>query len=99
MFKGNLCLHVLYRNAEGGLGVWERQLPFSQFCDLTGDYEQAQMDAQVVVTSSEPSGSRVSAPPVVTCSYSVLTTVLPSFSVVVTVLSTRLPFVSIVVVT
>ena len=53
VFKGNLCLHVLYRNAEGGLGVWERQLPFSQFCDLTGDYEQAQMDAQVVVTSAE----------------------------------------------
>lgn len=53
VFKGSLCLHVLYRNTEGALAVWDRQLPFSQFCDLTGDYEQAQMDAQVVVNSAE----------------------------------------------
>ena len=54
----------------------------------------------VIVTSSVPSGSRATElPSIVTCSYSVLVTVLPSSSVVVVVLSTRLPFVSTVVVT
>ena len=39
VFRGNAKVHMLYQT-ESGLDTWEGELPFSQFCDLEGSFEQ-----------------------------------------------------------
>ena len=46
VFRGNSALHLLYRGEDGSLHSWDYDLPFSQYVDLDGEYEQ---DAQVAV--------------------------------------------------
>lgn len=40
VFRGSGLLHVLYRGQDGQLYSWDFELPFSQFQQLTGQYEQ-----------------------------------------------------------
>jgi len=39
VFRGNAKVHMLCQTAQG-LDVWDGEVPFSQFCDLEGSYEQ-----------------------------------------------------------
>ena len=39
VFRGNAKVHILCRKA-GDLESWDGELPFSQFCDLEGDFTQ-----------------------------------------------------------
>ena len=62
VFKGRLCIKALYLGTDDQMHVFEQQLPFSQYCDLTGDYEEAPLAVQMLVTGAElepeSSGSR-----------------------------------------
>ena len=40
VFRGNGTLHVLYRGEDGRLYSWDYDLPFSQYGDLDGEYDQ-----------------------------------------------------------
>lgn len=53
VFKGHVCLHVMYLSGDGGVNVWEEQLPFSQYCELSGDYSDAPISVTMLVTSAE----------------------------------------------
>lgn len=53
VFRGNARVHMLCMK-EGSFDSWDGELPFSQFCDLEGDYEQdAQSYLIPAVTSME----------------------------------------------
>jgi len=55
LFRGNGCLHLLYRGEDGKLHGWDTEIPFSQYADLEGEYSaDAQGDIQSMVTSLEP---------------------------------------------
>lgn len=41
VFRGAAALRVLYRDESGALKCWEGELPFSQFTDLEGEYDDA----------------------------------------------------------
>ena len=52
VFRGNSALHLLYRGEDGSLHNWDYDLPFSQYVDLDGEYEQdADVAVQPCVTS------------------------------------------------
>ena len=40
VFRGSALLHVLYRGEDGSLYTWDYDLPFSQYGDLEGEYDQ-----------------------------------------------------------
>ncbi len=40
VFRGNGILHMLYRGEDGKLYSWDYDLPFSQYADLDGSYDQ-----------------------------------------------------------
>lgn len=54
VFRGAAILHLLYRGEEGQLKAWDFEIPFSQFADLEGNYQQ-DPEARVIpaVTSLE----------------------------------------------
>ncbi len=39
VFRGAAALRVLYRDEDGGMKSWEGEIPFSQFADLEGEYD------------------------------------------------------------
>jgi hypothetical protein len=47
VFRGAAALRVLYRDADGALKSWEGEIPFSQFTDLEGQYDDT---ASAVIT-------------------------------------------------
>ncbi len=52
VFRGNTCLHVLYRSEEGQLHSWDFEVPFSQYAELGGEYgSDAQADFWLSPTS------------------------------------------------
>ncbi len=52
VFRGNTCLHLLYRSEEGQLQSWDLEVPFSQYADLEGSYgPDAQAEIWVCPTS------------------------------------------------
>lgn len=54
VFRGNANIHMLYRGEDGGLYFWDQELPFSQYSELEGDYEQdAAANVMPAVTSLE----------------------------------------------
>lgn len=53
VFKGNLCFRLLYLSGDGSVNTWEQRLPFSQYCDLIEDYEQAPLSVSTIVTAAE----------------------------------------------
>ena len=54
VFRGTGNLHLLYRSQEGELAVWEEELPFSQFAQLSGEYgTEAQAELVLALTSAE----------------------------------------------
>lgn len=50
VFKGMLNCKLLYRSDEERLQVWQQQLPFSQYCELQGDYEEEELMILPVLT-------------------------------------------------
>ena len=40
VFRGSAQLHVLYRGEDGNLYTWDYDLPFSQYGDMEGEYDQ-----------------------------------------------------------
>lgn len=54
VFRGTGNLHLVYQDREGELVIWEEELPFSQFAELTGEYTpDAQADLVTALTSAE----------------------------------------------
>lgn len=53
VFQGELRLHALYQDGEEKPAVYERKIPFSQFCVLSEVYENAQADFCIVLTGCE----------------------------------------------
>ena len=53
--KGSLQLSVLYETPEGSLAATQLSLPFSQFMDLRGSYEEQGLHLMPVLTSLEAS--------------------------------------------
>lgn len=52
VFRGNGNLHVLYRGEDGKLYTWDCDLPFSQYADLEGEYDQdPSLTLQLCVTN------------------------------------------------
>lgn len=52
VFRGNGNLRVLYQGDDGQLHTWDCDLPFSQYADLEGQYDQdPTVSVQVCVTS------------------------------------------------
>jgi hypothetical protein len=47
VFRGTAALYVLYQDESGRLQSWDGEVPFSQFADLEGDYED-DVDAQIL---------------------------------------------------
>ncbi len=41
VFRGNAFLHILCRRADGKLFTADYELPFSQYCELDGEYDQS----------------------------------------------------------
>ncbi len=40
VFRGEACVHILYRGADGGLYTWDCSIPFSQYGELEKEYSQ-----------------------------------------------------------
>lgn len=56
VFRGVGCLHLVYRGENGTLCTWDYDLPFSQYADLQGSYDQdAMLVVQPCVTSLDVS--------------------------------------------
>lgn len=54
VFRGNTCLHLLYRTQEGALASYDAQLPFSQYTQLQQEYAgEPQLQMLPIVTSAE----------------------------------------------
>lgn len=54
VFKGNGNLHIVFRDAEGKLGSYDFELPFSQFAELESEFSpDALGDVQMAVTNLE----------------------------------------------
>lgn len=53
VFKGNLCFRLLYLSGDGSVNTWEQQIPFSQYSELTRDYEEAPLCVSILVTAAE----------------------------------------------
>lgn len=63
VFKGNLNLKVLYLAQDGTPEVLLRQIPFSQYCELTQAYEDDALRLCVCLTGSELELSRAEGAP------------------------------------
>ena len=56
VFRGAGMLHILYRGEDGRLYAWDYELPFSQYGDLEGEYDQdASVSVRPCVTSLDVS--------------------------------------------
>ena len=54
VFKGNLNLHIVYRDQEGNVKSWDQAVPFSQLSELDQAYgTEAQADILMALTSLE----------------------------------------------
>lgn len=53
VFKGDLCVHALYEDAEGTLQSFEGRLPFSQYAELDDDREDGEVRTALSLTSVE----------------------------------------------
>ena len=54
VFRGSLSLHLLYRNAEGKIVSWDKDIPFSQYTELDGNYsDSATASILPIVTAME----------------------------------------------
>jgi len=52
VFRGSGILHVLYRGEDGRVYSWDYDLPFSQYVDLEGEYDQdPSVSVRLCVTS------------------------------------------------
>ena len=59
VFKGVLTFKALYLTADGAPETYMRQLPFSQYCELRGTYEDDELALCLCVTGSEAELSRM----------------------------------------
>ncbi len=50
VFKGLLYCDFLYRAENQSLYLWQQQLPFSQYCELEGDYDEETVEVTLVPT-------------------------------------------------
>ena len=53
VFKGTAGLKILFLTPDGSPAVYERQLPFSQYCELQSDEDDREAQLQLCVTGSE----------------------------------------------
>ena len=54
IFRGTNHLHLLYRSDEGQLHTWDFEIPFAQYGELTGTYDdQTELDVRMGVTNLE----------------------------------------------
>lgn len=54
VFRGNLCLHLVYREPEGRIVPWDTEIPFSQYTELDGNYsDSASASILPIVTAME----------------------------------------------
>lgn len=53
VFKGELCVHVLYADRDEALHTHDWQLPFSQYAELERDMDDAELQTALSLTSFE----------------------------------------------
>lgn len=54
VFRGNLSLHLVYRDPEGRIVPWDTEIPFSQYTELDGNYsDSASASILPIVTAME----------------------------------------------
>lgn len=53
VFKGTLCVHALYKTPEGRMQTVSQTVPFSQYCELTDDYESGEAQITMAVTGAQ----------------------------------------------
>ena len=53
VFKGKLCIHSLYESEDGRLQRFDGELPFSQYVDMSGEFEEKQLETILTLTSAE----------------------------------------------
>ena len=53
VFKGNLAVHMLYENPEGGLETWNSGIPFSQYVDMESAQEDSDLQTILTLTAAE----------------------------------------------
>lgn len=54
VFRGAAALRVLYRDEEENIKGWDAEIPFSQFTDLEGEYDESgETDVNAAVTNLE----------------------------------------------
>ncbi|MBR2366281.1 MAG: DUF3794 domain-containing protein [Oscillospiraceae bacterium] len=53
VFQGELRLHLLYGTEKGKLAVYDKTIPFSQYCELGDVYENAKADFCAVLTGCD----------------------------------------------
>lgn len=52
VFRGVGLLHILYRGDDGQLHTWDFELPFSQYGELSGEYEQGALAKMIMAVTS-----------------------------------------------
>lgn len=53
LFKGTVHLHTLYRGADGSLYPFDGELPFSQYIELSQDWDEQEMQVQLALANAE----------------------------------------------
>ena len=53
VFKGELTLELVYLTQDGGVERWQTQLPFSQFVDLAGTYDDEPLRLELQCAGSD----------------------------------------------
>lgn len=83
-FKGELKVRLLYRDENGGLQTWEGSLPFSQYLEMEGEWDDGELLLTPMLTGLEmdTDGHRTL---LINCSLLVQATVLTRQTVTMTV--------------
>ena len=53
VFKGTLCVHALYKTPEGRMQTVSQIVPFSQYCELSGEYDDGEAQITMAVTGAQ----------------------------------------------
>lgn len=54
VFKGNYRLHLVYLTPDGGLSQWDQEVPFSQFADMSREFDdEPELSVGILPTGAE----------------------------------------------
>lgn len=84
VFKGTMQLRTLYLTADGSVGSCTHTLPFSQYCQLSTDYDEDQLRLLTTVTSCDVTVTGAEDAPKLSASVGLLTQCLVTRTVTLT---------------